>query len=659
MLRESELGPAAPSAPKSGSGSANGGLFSSSGKRTVVLCLLLALLTLCLYNSVIHNGFINLDDNLYVTDNPNVTAGLHWRTFKWALLTCEQANWHPLTWLSHALDWQLFKKNPAGHHYTSVLFHALDVVLLFLLFQKATGCTWRSLMVAALFAVHPANVESVAWIAERKNVLSMMFFLLAMLAYGWYARQPSLRRCSLVPLLFALGLMAKPQVITLPCVLLVWDYWPLQRLFSPDRATAPRVTPTRFAPASFRWLVWEKVPLFLLAAADALITMHAQRLGGAVRTLTEYSRYARLGNAIVSYVRYVGHAFWPFQLSPSYSHPGDSIATWHILAALLFLLGLTALVWVARKRYLLAGWLWFLGTLVPMIGIVQVGNQAMAERYAYIPFIGLFWMATWLLADTASGRRVNPRWLAVPSCLLIAGCCLVSHRLLGYWHDSEALWSYAIRLDDQDFMAHANLGKILVAENRPDEAISQFIIAERLHRYEPWDVLNFVGYELRKGRLEDAKSRCLEILRLTQDPHLRDVALTDLGVANLRLGDLKQAKLYFEGALQVQPRSSGGMLGLGLIAEHNGDFTSAIDYFSRAVSIEPNHLGYLLLAAANEQGGHIEQARIAYAEAQRLSPEINSPEMRDALQLADELLPHYSPSESAYTGATPGFVAGR
>lgn len=654
MPTESELWLAPTSAPKNGPGSADRGLFSSPGKRTAVLCLLLALITLCLYNSVIHNGFINLDDNVYVTDNPNVTAGLHWRTFKWALLTCEHANWHPLTWLSHTLDWQLFKKNPGGHHYTSVLFHAFDAVLLFLLFQNATGYTWRSLMVAALFAVHPSNVESVAWIAERKNVLSMMFFLLAMLAYGWYARRPSVRRYSLVPVLFALGLMAKPQVITLPCVLLLWDYWPLQRLFPPDSATDPRVTPTRFAPATFRWLVLEKVPLFLLAAADALITMHAQRLGGAVRALTEYSRYARLGNSIVSYARYLSHAFWPFHLSPIYSHPGDSIPTWHILAALPFLLCLTALVWGARKRYLLAGWLWFLGTLVPMIGIVQVGNQAMAERYAYIPFIGLFWMATWLLADTATERRVNPRWLAVPACLLLAGCCLLSHRLLGYWHDSEALWSYAIQLDGQDFMAHANLGRILVAENRPDEAIPQFIIAERLHRYDPGDVLNFVGYELRKGHIDDAKSRCLEILRRTQDPHLRDAALTDLGVANLRQGDLEQAKLYFDDALQAQPDSSGAMIGLGLIAEHIGDFTSAVDYFSRAVSIEHNDLGYFLLAVSYEQGGRAEQARIAYAEAQRLSPDI-----KDMLQMADELLPHRSPSKSPNTGATPSVVAGR
>ena len=650
MPTESELRPVASSAPKSVPGFANGGLFASPGKRTAVLCLLLGLLTLCLYNSVIHNGFLNIDDTLYVTDNPNVTAGLHWSTVKWSLLTFEQANWHPLTWLSHALDWQLFKKYPGGHHYSSVLFHALNVVLLFLLFEKATGYTWRSLMVAALFAVHPSNVESVAWIAERKNVLSMMFFLLAMLAYGWYARKPSLRRYSLVPLLFALGLMAKPQVITLPFVLLIWDYWPLQRMFSADRAD-PSLTPTRFAPASFRWLVLEKTPLFLLAGADAVITMLAQRAGGAVRTFTEYSFYARLGNSIVSYARYVGHAFWPIHLSPTYSHPGDSIPAWHILLALLFLLCVTALLWIARKRYLLVGWFWFLGTLVPMIGIVQVGDQAMAERYAYIPLIGLFWMATWFLAETAAQWQVSPRSLAIPACLSIAGCCLLSHQLLDYWHDSETLWNYAIRIDDQDFMAHANLARILVAENRPDEAMPQFMIAERLHRYDPRDILNLAGYELRKGHVKDAESLCLEILRLTQDPHLRDIALTDLGEANLRLGDIKQAKLYFDEGLQRQSRSSGALLGLGLISQRNGDLTSAIDYFSRAVSIEHSALGYFLLAVAYEQSGRTEEARSTYAQAQRVSPD-----MRDTLQRASQLLPHNRPSASIE--AKPAVVAG-
>lgn len=625
-------------------------LFSSPGKRTAVLCLLLALLTLGLYNPVVHGTFINLDDNLYVTTNSNVQAGLHWSTVKWAFTTCESANWHPLTWLSHTLDWQLFGKNPAGHHYVSVLFHAIDVVLLFLLLQSATGFTWRSLTVAALFAVHPANVESVAWIAERKNVLSMVFFLLAMLAYGWYARHPSLRRYFLVAFLFALGLMAKPQIITMPFVLLLWDYWPLERFGAEGDASNPR----RFAPASFRWLVLEKVPLLALAAGDAIITMYAQRGADAVRTLSEYSTYARLANTIVAYARYVGHAVWPVHLSPSYSHRGDAIPAWQIAAALLLLICLSALALGSRKRYLAVGWLWFLGTLVPMIGIVQVGHQAMADRYAYIPFIGLFLMAVWTLAEFAPGWHVRFKWLALPACLAISICCLLTHTLLGYWHDSEALWRYAIRMDNQDFLAHSNLGRYLVIENKHDEAISEFIIAQRLHNYSLADVLFFAGYELRRGWIDDAKARCLDVLSRTQDPHLRSVAYTSLGVGNLRQNDLAQAKVNFEAALQAESKASGAFSGLGLIAERNGDLQSATEYFTRAVQMDPSDLGYFLLAVAYERSGHETEARAAYAQAVQLSTDI-----KQVVDWAHELLPVSEPSVSAGSGSEKLHVVAR
>lgn len=607
--------------------SASSDIFSSPGKRTVILSLLLFLVTLALYNPVVHNGFINLDDNLYVTDNPNVKAGLHWGSLKWALFTCEQANWHPLTWLSHALDWELFGKNAGGHHYVSLLFHALNAVLLFLLLQSATGFTWRSLMVAALFAVHPANVESVAWVAERKNVLSMLFFLLAMIAYGRYARQPSFRRYALVPFLFALGLMAKPQVITLPFVLLLWDYWPLQRFVAAPEGS-------RFSPASFPWLVVEKVPLFVLAAADALITMHAQKVGFAVRTLTDYSLYARLGNSIVSYARYVAHAFWPFRLSPVYAHPGNAIPAWEIVASALFLVSVTALVLISRKRHLIVGWLWFLGTLVPMIGIVQVGDQAMADRYAYIPFIGLFWMATWTIADAARDCHIEPRWVVIPAAVCLLAAAVSCRVLVNYWHDSELLWNYALSINPQDYLAHTNHARILVVENRPDEAIAEFVIAERLHNFPLTEVLRFADYELRHGHVEDAAARCRKVLQVTQDTHLRMVALTDLGVSNTILNHSAEAKNNFESALQLDPHSSAAFIGLGLLAQRSGDPAGAIDYFQRSVQAEPNDLGYFLLAVALDKSGRSAEANAAYSAAQR-----NSPDMAAVIKLAHQLLP--------------------
>jgi len=593
-------------------------LFSSPAKRTLLCSLLLVLLALAVYNPVVRNGFINLDDTLYLTDNPNVKAGLDWTSVKYAFTTFDQANWHPLTWLGFELDWQLFGKNAGGHHYTSVLFHALDAVLLFLLFQSATGYTWRSLVVACLFAVHPSNVESVAWVSELKNPLSMAFFLLAMLAYGRYARQPSIQRYLPIPILFTLGLMAKPQIIALPFVLFLWDLWPLER-FSLARKEQKEKS---FAPASFRQLVLEKVPLLAIAAVDAVITILAQHAGEAMRTVGEYSLGLRVANAIVTYARYIGHALWPYHLSPIYSHR-ESIPAWQVVLALLFLLSLTGLILKSQKPYLLSGWLWFLGNLVPVIGLVQVGDLAMAEHYAYLPFIGLFWMGTWLVAEGAQTWRLDAKWLAIPACLVIATCCVLSHQLLLYWHDSETLWRYAVRLDDQDFMAHANLGKILVGENRPNEAIPHFIIALRRHHYSLSNVVSLSSYELEHGDIDDAKAQCFQVLQSTTDPHLRAVAFNDLGVAALMQGDIPSAKERFNEAVKTEPNHAWSVIGLGVIAYREGNVNAAIHYFSQAVNIEPNNsFGHLLLSVAYQESGREAEARSAYATAAKGSADM-------------------------------------
>lgn len=607
---------------------ANQQLFFSPAKRTLLYSLLLVLLALAVYNPVVHNGFINLDDNPYLLDNANVKTGLHWSSVKYAFTTFDQANWHPLTWLAFIVDWQLFKKNPAGHHYTSVLLHALDAVLLFLLLQNATGYARRSLVVAALFSVHPSNVESVAWISEVKNPLSTAFFLLAMLAYGRYARQPSFQRYFPIPILFALGLMAKPQTIALPFVLLLWDYWPLRRFGWAGKDE----NGVCFPPVSLRRSLLEKVPLLALAVADAIITIAAQHAGSAVRTLGEYSLGLRISNAIVSYARYIGHAAWPYHLSPIYSHPA-SIPVWQPVLALLFLFGLTGVILKAGKSYLLAGWLWFLGNMVPVIGLVQVGDVAMAEHYAYISFIGLFWMATWFVAEAAQRLRLGAKWLAIPAGLAIAGCCVLTHQLILYWHDSETLWSYAIRINDHDFMAHASLGKILAAENRPKEAIPQFLIAKRLHRYPPSDVVNLSSYELEHGDIESAKAQCLETLRSTTDPHVLTVAFNNLGVAALMQGDIVTAKTRFKEALHIDPKFASGVIGLGLVTYREGNVNAAISYFSQAVSIEPNNpFSHFFLAVAYEKSGREAEAHSAYAAAAKGS------DMKSMSNWANQLL---------------------
>jgi protein O-mannosyl-transferase len=347
-------------------------------------CLLVAA-TLALYRPVNHYPFANADDDSYIGDNVHVKYGFEPDTVAWAFTTFRDANWHPLTWLSHALDCHLYSLDAGKHHRTNVLLHAVNVVLLFWVLLQATGYAGRSAMVAALFALHPINVESVVWISEGKNLLSMLFFLLALGAYRWYVSEPRIGRYSVMALLYAMGLMCKPQVITFPFVLLLWDYWPLQRMSAATVGSSGPVTAATVPGRSFSWLVVEKLPLFVLSAASAIITVKAQATGGAMSgPLNSYPFLLRLENAIVSYVRYIGKAIWPARLAFMYLH--SPIAAWQVVAAFLLLVAITGIVILRRRhRYLVVGWFWFLGTLVPMIGLVQVGAQAMADRYAYLP----------------------------------------------------------------------------------------------------------------------------------------------------------------------------------------------------------------------------------------------------------------------------------
>ena len=433
---------------------------SSTGTRTLLLCLLLTAVVLVSYSPVTHNGFLNYDDDTYITNNPHVRAGLTWVTVKWAFSTYDQANWHPLTWLSHALDCQLFGLNPAGHHFVNVLLHVANVVLLFLLLQSATGFGWRSLMVAALFALHPMNVESVAWAAERKNVLSMLFFLLALNAYVWYARRPGLGRYAAVAFFFVLALLSKPQVITFPFLLWLWDYWPLCRIGAPVAGNADQRD--NFPKRSSGWLVLEKLPLLFLSAASAVITLKAQNVGGAIKTFSQYSPLLRLETALISYVSYMGKALWPSKLVALYPHPTRLYSAWQAGMVVALLLVVTALVVlplifrVHDRRYLAVGWCWFLGSLVPMIGLVQVGAQGMADRYAYLPLIGLFLMLTWLVADWAKPSQLRREWLAVAAVSWLLTLGTLTYRQVGYWHDIPSFWDRNLALTD--FSADALAG---------------------------------------------------------------------------------------------------------------------------------------------------------------------------------------------------------
>ena len=381
------------------------GWFTSQHKWAIGLSLLLIAVTVILYLPVLHHPFSNLDDQGYVYENLHVQEGLTWSTIKWAFTTFDDNNWHPLTWVSHAIDCQLYGIDPSGHHETNVIWHTIDAVLLFWVLLLATGFLGRSFMVAALFALHPINVEAVAWVAERKTLLSTFFFLLALVAYRWYASKPRVGPYAVVAFLFACGLMAKPQIITLPCVLLLWDYWPLRRMFASVPAREDEPLPAMPA-RSLTWLLVEKIPLLVLCAASSLATMKAQRVGR-----PQYWAYTwpiRIENSLIAYVRYIKKMVWPSKLAIMYLHTGRLYPAWEVLLVCLFLLTITALVLVGyRYRYLPVGWFWFLGTMVPTIGIVQVGRQALADRYAYQSFLGLFILVCWGLADWVKRKHLS------------------------------------------------------------------------------------------------------------------------------------------------------------------------------------------------------------------------------------------------------------
>jgi tetratricopeptide (TPR) repeat protein len=596
-------------------------LFLSPETRTVLLCLLLAAVVLVSYSPVTHNGFLNYDDDAYITNNPHVRAGLTWATVKWAFTTYDQANWAPLSWLSHALDCQLFGLNPAGHHYVSVSLHGANAVLLFLLLQSATGFRWRSLMVAALFALHPINVESVAWAAERKNVLSMLFFLLALHAYVRYTRKPALPRYAAVFLFFALGLLSKSQIITFPFLLWLLDYWPLGRMFpaAASETATPVGSSTRLWKAR---LVLEKVPLLLLSAASATVTMKAEAFGGAIHGASQYSLLLRLETAVVSYARYLGKALWPSKLVALYPHPTNLYPAWEVAAAAALLMLITVLVVLARnRRYLAVGWFWFLGSLVPMIGLVQVGGHAMADRFAYIPFIGLFLMLTWLAADWAEAFQLHPNWVAVAAVGWLLAPGTLTYRQVGYWHDIPSFWARTLALTENNYIAHDTLGEYLASEGKTEEAAAHFRAALSIRPDDLPANLNLGTYEHGRGNLPAAIDRYQMVALHAADVNLRATAYGNLGSAYRQMGELMKAKQCFEMALQLTPDRPMAMaiIGLGLIAQKNGDFAEAVRQYSRAMAVLPTDVGFLLLARALHEEGRLDEANAIYERVARLS----------------------------------------
>ncbi|HEV2401226.1 MAG TPA: tetratricopeptide repeat protein [Candidatus Sulfotelmatobacter sp.] len=577
-----------------------------------IVCLLLAVVTLALYNPVNRHPFVNYDDDRYVTENPHIRQGLTGDTITWALTSTEQANWHPLTWMSHALDISLFRLNPAGHHFTSVIIHIANAILLFLLLMWATNRLGPSLFVAALFALHPVNVESVAWIAERKNVLCTFFFFLSIWGYGWYAKKPDWKRYLVVAAAFAAGLAAKPMVITLPFVLMLLDYWPIERT---QESNARRAEP-------WTKLVIEKIPLLALSTASAVITMHAQQIGGAVRSTQQFPLGVRLANAVNACATYLWKMIWPTRLAPLYPHPGDSLSVWQVATASLVLLAITAaVVKFRRHRYLPVGWFFFLGNLVPVIGLVQVGEAAMADRYSYVPLIGVFVMISFGLADVAQATNQKLVPVLAAAAALIA-LSFATNRQISYWQSNEDLWSHTLAVTQNNFVAEDNLGGALILQGKEEEAHAHFESAALINPKDAMSHSNVGTYDLQHGHMQEAIQQYQTAIALTSDAGLLAQTYANLGAAYRAVGDNEQAKENYNHALRLNPNQFNALLGLGLVAQKQGNLTEAITNLSRSVELQPTAQGYLSLGRALAQSGRNDDALAAFNQAIKISPDL-------------------------------------
>lgn len=530
---------------------------ASKNQRVLVGLLLLAA-TLLAYLPLFSNGFVCYDDDVYVTENPAIQNGINPQSFRWAWTATYAANWHPLTWISHMLDWQLFGENPTGHHAISLVFHLLNTVLVLLVFERLTKSISCSAVVAGLFALHPLHVESVAWIAERKDVLSTFFFVLTLWFHAAFVAQPRLSRRLLVIASLALGLCAKPMLVTVPFVLLLLDWWPLQRT------------------ASWRNLVLEKIPLFLLAALSSVVTLLAQSAGQAVVPLTSYPLLPRLFNAPVFFITYLLKTAWPANLAIFYPHPGGFLPAWHIAGSTILLALITVGAWTWRHRhpYVLMGWLWYLGTLIPVIGVVQVGQQAVADRYTYVPLLGVFVIVVFGTATLSGKLAPKPRRMLlitlVGSIGLVLAAC--TFRQVGRWRDSETLFTHALAVTGPNPVANTNLGVALGKAGRLDESVAHLREAVRLQPHDPVAHLDLGTALNEQGKSAEAVEHFARAVDLA--PHFA-LAHANLGIVLADQGKLDQAQLHLERALTLKPDLALAHLHLAFLFFERGNYQQA------------------------------------------------------------------------------------
>jgi tetratricopeptide (TPR) repeat protein len=580
-------------------------MIRSQKRVTMAIALLLALVTLGLYGPVLGHAFIDFDDDLYVTANPMVRQGWTWSGFTWAWTTGHAANWHPLTWLSHITDCALFGLQPAGHHATSALLHTANTVLLFLLLRRMTGAVWRAAVVAALFGWHPLHVESVAWVAERKDVLSTLFFLLTIWGYVRYVGEFKVQSSKfkvfygLSLVFFVCGLLSKPMVVTLPFVLLLLDYWPLER-FGPGLGTR---------------LVIEKLPFLALSAVLSAATYFVQKSGGTVSEATPF--FARALNAVLAYGRYLGRMLWPAHLAVMYPYSTD-VPLVELCACMLLL---AALTWLALKcrqqRYLATGWFWYLGTLVPVIGLVQAGPQSSADRFTYVPLIGIFLMIVWGVADLAVKWRI-PAWEpALAAGLVLAACAAGTEVQLGYWTDSGTLFAHALAVTTGNDLAWNREGTYLAAEGKTGEALQCFTnsLAVTKNNYLAWN--NLGSHLLKQGKAAEA----LQCFTMSMQDRERPVNLHNAGMALKALHRPSEAIQFFAKALALDPNYIPAHMSLADALADDGKNDEAVGEYRKVLQLDPSHVdAHCNLACALAAQGKTAEAMTELQQALRLRP---------------------------------------